>query len=1601
MIKDITELNFPKDEKGRQYATLSQATVTLQDMGDKTITSQVRIDGQIAPDFSYDWEVEFKGEKYIMPLRQPQGAKENTSLNSVIDLTFQHWAIYQLKRWYFCAMPEKEAGTAIPDQYIASVSLNLKDFCKLMERVLDYYFKGEITIDFNDPATHENGWEYKLEPTTVEISHSYIWDVLIKLYELYAVRWHIEPRGDKDHYVIKVGYPTTEISHIFEYGFEGGLLKVERQVQDENIRNMVIGRGGSKNLPYRYYKDTDAENDSFPKDPDWVPELADIPFTELRGATFRSYIQGWNHKRYKRTAVTSADKAYAPWAWIRGNTDSKFNPVEFVADEFDQTSNGYGVVGGSSIDRYGELMGGLENNDEIYPSLQGMTIDGLGRVDECVDVEPILSDDVPAASNASATVSTLNEFSVEREVDGNGRVSVVVYGPTFTIPEGKHANYDEGPKNVKAGREITEYHAYGQIAGKLTIKAETYTVEVDGFTIEVEDAVIDIIDAKTKVARSASGIPAGTYYPRLQLSLHNTAVHKLHVAIECPNPTLTMADDAPVWESTWSVWIKNVFNTAPLPGESDAQYASRVWSPILGDHLGGEAKMVFASGMLSTSQDYEFTIVDTPVPDRNKSLKSRDGKTYPSEWRITLAKSDADLDVTGKYLPSTMRYAVAGDYFFFIGIDMPHMYVIKAEERLDDWKKDELAKVSEITPAWVVTLDKVRIHNYGKAGALVESIQIGNTFTLADKRFIPGAQEKLYIQSVTYTYNEPSAEAANLLPDVELVLSNEYTVSANPVATLQGDVTALQRTVGSISNVEQIVRAVGDKLYLRKDGIPDRSISPTEFASLLSSDDFRNGIVGGAGWGFYKDENGRWVLEVDRANIRQEMQVNSLVANQVEARGGMIVESAAALTITRVVESGTAYICYFDQRDGSVANLFKMEDVAWCSRFDPAGNRERYYKRMVVRVEPDCVHLALSTMIYQLSNGVLTRVGVGDAPQPGDTIVHYGNYTDRDRQYVKVRDVMGGGYERYIDGLDSIYAAGTEYYFVGRQAGMYNGRPRWYIGDTNGYIEWVDGQLNILGRINALSTIDGKRIDSYIKDAAGDSAPNQLINSAFLNDTAGWRFTGNTWISTDVFCDGVRSAQIIEQNNVTDPYRGIMQDHDVSTGANSQLIIPDGATQVTASAMTYMRGAVSIDKGANVEMFFRDSDGNRMPGSFSVSAIPPTVGVWDTKTITAKIPTGAHSVVFYTYVVRNGELFVAKPQLRFSASPAEWAPSPYDTDYLLEALKGSTQIDGGLVLSRMIQVGDGVSVTAGLNGTRGDTTGGGVAIWAGGTLANAMSGQATYAIRMDGTGYAAGGALRFNENSLGVGDYVVLDSSGLRLFDNDGNVRLQVVNKTVGEEAEYLDRQTVTSPERSTYFSIDIDYKPGFKGPSVVKRGQLNILGSGTAKLDVYNIESSDSTIPLKLKVSFTFSSLTEWDDVYGKVRFCLKRNGEEVQSWTRYFNREPQSTTIYTELNEQVSHAPQGMYTVEASIVAPDNNAVNPIAYGGASALFVKFKSDIILGHEDGTTLGNDGFVTSWGESILMATRSKVVMRYGSNILRVSSDGIKVTNDGKAWRTL
>ena len=701
MIKDITELNFP------EYATLSHATCQMQDMAEKTITTQVKIDGEITPDFSTDWEIEFQGEKYIMPLRQPQGAKENTSLNSLIDLTFQHWAVYQLKRWMFFTVQPVVTGTAVADKYIASVSLNLKDFCNLFSEVLEYYYGDTITLDLN-PA-----WESKAEPTNIEINHSYIWDVLIKIYELFAVRWQIEPNGSRDKYVIKIGYPTAELDHIFEYGFKGGLLKVERQVQSEDIRNMLLGRGGEKNLPYRYFKNDDPQNPNFSADPDWVPELKNIYFNELRGATFRSYIQGWKARHYGGT--TTKDEAYAPWAWERGNTDDTFNPIEYVKDD-------------ASITRYGGLMGGLENNEDIYPSIQGIIIPPYGRIDEVVAVEPILSDDVEAAAKSDAIISNIagGEYAYTAEkVVREKPISKQFPRVNFTVPAGKHANLlvlDD----VKALKARTQIKINGHLLGA-SIPVDT-AVLISSKTVKVYDRV-------TGEECSASGIPEGEYCYVIDVTFEN--IHPqyktIDITIGVETPRLQIATLGEQWTDTWDIWVKNIWGTIKAADETDSQYAERVWRPILGDRIGNEAKVVFSDGELSASEDYEFVITQIPQLDTSKSF---DG--VESYWRISLGKSDADLESLGLSVPNTMRQANAGDHFFFVGIDMPHQYVLWAEQRLDNYKTDNLDEVKDIKPTWVVSLDKVRIANtqQGELQPLISQLHVGDSIRLADKRFV-------------------------------------------------------------------------------------------------------------------------------------------------------------------------------------------------------------------------------------------------------------------------------------------------------------------------------------------------------------------------------------------------------------------------------------------------------------------------------------------------------------------------------------------------------------------------------------------------------------------------------------------------------------------------------------------------------------------------------------------------------------------------------------------------------------------------------------------------------------------------------------------------
>ena len=1397
MIPAIQEIGFGPGT-AKSYATLHQATISLQEMGERTISTQVRIDGDVVPDFT-GWELMFKGERFILPTTVPQATKDNTTRNSLVDLNFTSWIISELKRYYFVSLSQIDANTAIADKYKASVVLPIRQFVELFNRVLKYYFGDQVRMDLFNA-------EYSSEPVSVEINYTHIWDVLQKFYELFEVRWNIVVENGV--YVIKVGFAADSIEdHDFEYGYQGGLLKFERQVQDENITNILLGRGGEKNLPYRYFKLQEPQNPEWEADPDAIPELANVYFDLLRDAAFRWYVRGWMQNPNRDTSwdATHTFPTYDnvpdeyQYAYDLGRTDEKFNPVEFVKDD-------------ASVEKYGERWGAQDDNDDIYPTIQGVKRNPIGRVDQVVDVSEITTDDTDAAAAAAAVETNVQGATLSDYLPTNTQHTDMTHyeldirGHDFAVPEGQVANFDKSGAWALLFNHTKTSHPVFQKTEvvNLTQKQKDYLSQA--IQVNTDRSAIHVFNKSTGSEVAANGIPAGDYYYTLHVYLNidmdmilNSDAWdipyvlmqnmQINVTAGTGGMILTYASaDADSWKPTFDIWVKNIWNTEKAQSESDAAYAARVWEKILGDRVGNEAKIVFSDGFMSISEDYEFQIASYPVFDQSKSitvLEDGEYKTYQSEWKITLRKSDADFDATGKYVPSADGgKPAAGDHFFFTGIDMPFSYVEWAEETLHASKKSALDGLADIQPTWVITLDKVRVHtiedaDYGRA--LADRLAAGATVWIKDRRFTGNARLKLYVQSITYTWNEPTEGATYLVPDIEVVLSDKVVDVEGPVAQIQSSVETIRTTYARAADVESIVRRVAEPLFLKKTGEADSSVSPTQFASKVTSKSFRQGDVGGRGWGFYMDraaapasvpndeaeEDGDTVLELDRLVVRKEMRVNSLVANQVSYVGGRQIISAASIECTQVVDSAEGYYCYFNQKQGSVANLFQVGDFAMGQVFDPTNIELRYYRDRVDEV-------GLNYIL--LSKTVVDGDGV---PAEGDVIVQYGNESNASRQYVIVRDVIGGGYERMLSGLDSVDADGDEYYFAGRQSGQ---NPRWFVGDTEGeYAEWVNGRLNIKGTLIVRNS-DGtyQAMTDYMSSV--DLAMQQM--QAQIDGQI------QSWSSEEA------------PSEQTEPFPQVVDD-----------VVDPSTANFPASGWT-----LSADREKHFgDIYVDDSTGQ---------------GYRYTKRI-------KNGVTEYYWTRITDEEVAEAMRLAQLANQGVAG-----LQYLKQATNGGTLVSGGLVLTSMIQLGQAAAggaynVWAGINGTIDDQLTNplrSIAAWYGGPMVDheADPTAASYAkslFRMDGSGYLAGGNIHWDQSGYGGIPGITWNGSDIII---GGNVKLasltgDSVTELLGlvRELSSLIEKVNIGTQANPVYAVHVKDGMGLYSDSFVDAGGVGSGGGG------------------------------------------------------------------------------------------------------------------------------------------------------------------------------
>lgn len=776
MIPGITEgilVNGVFQEGWPSYATLHQATVQFEEMGERTISTQIRVDGAIVPAFD-GWALKFRGELFVLPTLKPQASKDNSTKNALIDLVFTSAPIHELKRYFFAEMTEIEQGTIIIDKYVASLRLSLTNFVSAFNKVLAYYFPdGEFVMDL---APGVDDGEVKDFP----IDYMYIWDVLNKFYEIYNVPWRFVRDSGVTH--IKVGFTPDAIDeseHVFQYGFDGGLLRFERHVEDTDIYNVLLGRGGDKNLPYRYFKKTDEYNPIWAADPDAIPELRNVFFSRLLDGNFRNYVQGWKTNPNRDTTTWpgtvveeyDASRGENDWAYEKGHTDEKFDPVEYVKDD-------------ESIELYGVRQGKLEDNDDIFPTIQGVSISPIGRVDEVVAVE------VTEEGSAEAVFDVITDLAELKAVVGSGTSYRVTLRSSdqITVPAGRVGRIeyawleDDAPNGDPPTGRID------------TVESDVYLEDADqnrfGFNY----------------------IPPGTYRYCVDIivypfnSLYIVGQYGLtNIKLHC-TPT-----DGISYRQVFTIWVKNIWQSTQQSGESNLEYAHRVWDPILGDKLGKSAAVCFSDGFMSISEDYEFLIQKLPQPDRSKSLNG-----IPSEWKITLLRSDAEYEATGLYIPNTQTGGVpiAGNHFYFTGVDLPIYYVKWAEQRLTEYKENALPDNAWTKPTWVINLDKIKAHEDGGiqyAGTLAEKLDAGVVVAISDKRFTlnsSGVQTALLlgIRSVSFTWNEPSNGSPYIVPDIEVVLSDKI-VREVSYDGVKKEITYISRNYATNSSVRKMARS--------------------------------------------------------------------------------------------------------------------------------------------------------------------------------------------------------------------------------------------------------------------------------------------------------------------------------------------------------------------------------------------------------------------------------------------------------------------------------------------------------------------------------------------------------------------------------------------------------------------------------------------------------------------------------------------------------------------------------------------------------------------------------------------------------------------------
>lgn len=479
----------------------------------------------------------------------------------------------------------------------------------------------------------------------------------------------------------------------------------------------------------------------------------------------------------------------------------------------------------------------------------------------------------------------------------------------------------------------------------------------------------------------------------------------------------------------------------------------------------------------------------------NSAKKLGDGS-----WEVNCQRvKDESLNL---YFPYNDYLIKEGDHFVLLGIPLPDSYVEAASRKLLKYALEYLDKNDYTRYIYAPKIDDVfmaRQHDKaitdttGTIVSLHDTIKEGDIMQFDDNDL--NINGKIAIDQLTIRENEDK------IPSYEITLREDKSVGT--IQKIQEKINSLWSGNGggsgvggnnlTVPQIQRLIESYGGQNFLDKlkpdtaqelitflKGIAvGNGYGITELGDLFArfikansvkSDDFRSGLLDGAGFGVYKDDYGKSIAEVDKLNVRQKATFSELEYKRLAFTTGDVGFTSASAHIYSVIPVGangtpivnsttffksankqvminnallsysvsaggnsiSAYRCYFlaDDGDKRISNDWRVGDQAMCKTsnlISRTSNRtaNRYYWRLVVNKGTETINGKLyhfvdlsdvrGTLELTIDGKQYTCVGYAtsieinnDIPKAEDDIIQLGSQTDTDRQYAHIIYVSEG-----------------------------------------------------------------------------------------------------------------------------------------------------------------------------------------------------------------------------------------------------------------------------------------------------------------------------------------------------------------------------------------------------------------------------------------------------------------------------------------------------------------------------------------------------------------------------------------------------------------